>query len=218
MGLFITFEGIEGCGKTTQMQLLAAFLETHGHGCVLTREPGGTPVGEAIRGIFLNSGNTALTATTELLLVTAARTQHIHEIIMPALAGGSIVVCDRFFDATAAYQGSAGGIDMALIERSHELFCEGLRPDLTLLLDCPVYLGLSRSRARNDAAGLALAEGRFEDKDSDFHERVRLGYLELARRDPGRFAIIDAGASIGQMQQQISACVRMKLREHGYAV
>ena len=218
MGLFITFEGIEGCGKTTQIQLLAAFLETLGHGCVLTREPGGTPVGEAIRGIFLNSGNTALTATTELLLVTAARAQHIHEIIMPALAGGNIVVSDRFFDATAAYQGSAGGIDMALIERSHELFCEGLRPDLTLLLDCPVELGLARSRARNSAAGLALVEGRFEDKESDFHYRVRLGYLELARREPGRFAIIDAGASIEQMQQQITACVRIKLREKGYAV
>ena len=218
MGLFITFEGIEGCGKTTQIQLLAAYLETLGHDCVLTREPGGTPVGEAIRGIFLNSRNTELTALTELLLVTAARAQHIHEVIMPALAEGKIVVCDRFFDATAAYQGSAGGIDMALIERSHELFCAGLKPDLTLLLDCPVYLGLGRSRARNDAEGLALAEGRFEDKDSGFHSRVRQGYLELSQREPGRFGIIDAGASIGQMQQQIAACVRFKLREKGYAV
>lgn len=218
MGLFITFEGIEGCGKTTQIELLAAWLETRGLGCVRTREPGGTAAGEAIRGIFLNSGHTELTALTELLLVTAARAQHLHEVVMPALNAGGIVVCDRFFDATAVYQGCAGGLDRDLIERSHELFCAGLRPDITLLLDCPVYLGLGRSRARNDEAGLSIAEGRFEDKDGDFHENVRLGYLERARREPGRFAIIDARASVEQMQRQIAACVGIKLREKGYAV
>ncbi|MCX5900125.1 MAG: dTMP kinase [Proteobacteria bacterium] len=122
MGLFISFEGSEGCGKTTQIQLLAKFLESRGLSCILTREPGGTAVGEAIREIFLRSSNTALIPLTELLLVTAARVQHIHEVIIPGLAAGKIVLCDRFFDATAVYQGYAGGAPLELIQRSHELF------------------------------------------------------------------------------------------------
>lgn len=218
MGLFITFEGIEGCGKTTQIKLLARYLEALRLACVLTREPGGTPVGEAIRGIFLNSGNTELTPLTELLLVTAARAQHLHALILPALAAGKIVVCDRFFDATAAYQGYAGGLDLARIDQAHELFCAGIRPDLTLLLDCPVERGLARSRDRNKAEGIELAEGRFEDKDLAFHGKVRQGYLELARREPGRFRTIDAAASIADMQEQIAACVGAQLREQGHAV
>jgi dTMP kinase len=218
MGLFISFEGIEGCGKTTQIQLLAKFLESRGLACILTREPGGTAVGEAIREIFLRSSNTALIPLTELLLVTAARVQHIHEVIIPGLAAGKIVLCDRFFDATAVYQGYAGGAPLELIQRSHELFCGALTPDLTLLLDCPLDVGISRSRARNRAAGLELAEGRFEDKDMAFHGKVRQGYLACADGDPGRFHIIYAGETIQAIHENIAGCVTAKLREKGYAV
>jgi dTMP kinase len=218
MGLFISFEGIEGCGKTTQIHLLAKFLETRGLTCILTREPGGTAVGEAIREIFLHSSNTALIPLTELLLVTAARVQHIHDVIMPALAADRIVLCDRFFDATAAYQGYAAGASLELIRRSHELFCDNLMPDLTLLLDCPLELGLARSRARNKAAGQQLAEGRFEDKDMAFHAKVRQGYFARADQDPGRFHIVYAGETILDIHENIVRSVTAKLREKGYAV
>jgi len=218
MGLFISFEGIEGCGKTTQLQLLAKFLESRGLACILTREPGGTAVGEAIRKIFLRSSNTALTPLTELLLVTAARVQHIHEVIIPALAGGTIVLCDRFYDATAVYQGYAGGASLELIGSSHHLFCGGLMPDLTLLLDCSHELGIARSRARNRQAGLELSEGRFEDKDMAFHGRVRQGYLACVDREPDRFIIINAGESIEAIHEKIVHSVTAKLREKGYAV
>ncbi len=218
MGLFISFEGTEGCGKTTQIQLLAKFLESRGIACILTREPGGTAVGEAIREIFLRSSNTALIPLTELLLVTAARVQHIHEVIMPGLAAGRIVLCDRFFDATAAYQGYAAGVPLELIERSHELFCGNLAPDLTLLLDCPLELGIARSRARNKAAGQELSEGRFEDKEMAFHAKVRQGYFARADKAPERFHIIDAGETIESIHENIVSSVTAKLREKGYAV
>ena len=218
MGLFISFEGIEGCGKTTQIELLGKFLESRGLACILTREPGGTAVGEAIREIFLHSSNTSLIPLTEILLVTAARVQHIHEIIIPGLAAGRIVLCDRFFDATAAYQGYAAGASLSLIERSHELFCGNLEPDLTLLLDCPLELGIARSRARNKAAGQELAEGRFEDKDMDFHARVRRGYFARADQAPARFHIIHAGETIQSIHDNIVGCVTAKLREKGYVL
>jgi dTMP kinase len=218
MGLFISFEGIEGCGKTTQIQLLAQFLESRGLACILTREPGGTAVGEAIRKIFLRSSTTELTPLTELLLVTAARVQHIHEIIIPGLAAGKIVLCDRFFDATAAYQGYAAGAPLELIQRSHELFCDNIAPDLTLLLDCPLELSIARSRARNKAAGHELSEGRFEDKDMAFHARVRQGYFARADQEPGRFHIVYTGETIQAIHANIAGCVTAKLREKGYAV
>ena len=217
-GLFITLEGIDGTGKSTQYRLLVNYLQKLGHSVCATREPGGTPVGEAIRGIFLKSSNTELTALTELLLVTAARVQHILEVIIPALAGGTIVLCDRFYDATAVYQGYAGGASLELIGSSHHLFCGGLMPDLTLLLDCSHELGIARSRARNRQAGLELSEGRFEDKDMAFHGRVRQGYLACVDREPDRFIIINAGESIEAMHEKIVHSVTAKLREKGYAV
>ena len=166
----------------------------------------------------MRSSNTALIPLTELLLVTAARVQHIHEVINPGLAAGKIVLCDRFFDATAAYQGYAAGASLELIERSHELFCDNLAPDLTLLLDCPLELGIARSRARNKAAGQELAEGRFEDKDMAFHARVRQGYFARADQDPDRFHIINAGETIESIHEKIAGCVTAKLREKGYAL
>ena len=218
MGLFVVFEGIEGCGKTTQIKLLSGYFEKRNLPCLLTREPGGTPVSEEIRKIFLHSENKEITPLTELLLVTAARVQHINQVIQPALDAGTIVVCDRFFDATAAYQGYAGGISLDMIYRSHELFCSGLRPDLTLLLDCPVEAGLARSRSRNRDAGREKEDGRFEDKALAFHEKVRRGYLEIAKKEPPRFKIMHAEQPADSLHEEICAAMTEKLREHGYAV
>ncbi|MEI6126007.1 MAG: dTMP kinase [Pseudomonadota bacterium] len=217
MGLFIVFEGIEGCGKTTQIKLLSGYFEKRNLPCLLTREPGGTPVSEEIRKIFLHSEHNEITPLTELLLVTAARVQHIQQVIQPALDAGTIVVCDRFFDATVAYQGYAGRISLDLIYRSHELFCTALYPDLTLLLDCPVEIGLARSRSRNRAAGREKEEGRFEDKALPFHEKVRQGYLELAKKESRRFSIMHAEQPAEALHTAICEVMTQKLREHGYA-
>ncbi|MFC1591828.1 dTMP kinase [Thermodesulfobacteriota bacterium] len=216
--MFIVFEGIEGCGKTTQIRLLGEFLESRQLACTMTREPGGTPVGEEVRKIFLHSDNRALTPLTELLLVTAARAQHVHQVIQPALAAGRVVVCDRFFDATFAYQGYAGSLPLDMVRQSHELFLSGITPDVTLLLDCPVAEGLQRSRSRNRAEGKEVAEGRFEDMDLEFHEQVRQGYLERARQEPERFALIDALQDVASVQDRICQVVSERLREKGYAV
>ncbi|MCP4715529.1 MAG: dTMP kinase [Deltaproteobacteria bacterium] len=216
--MFITFEGIEGCGKTTQMKLLREFFAEVDVPCLLTREPGGTAVGEEIRKIFLHSDNTELLASTELLLVTAARVQHINMVIRPALAQGKVVVCDRFFDATAAYQGSAGGVEPAMIEKAHAIFCDSFLPDLTILFDCPVEIGLGRSRSRNRDEGIEKMEGRFEDKDICFHEKVRAGYLERADREPGRFVLVDTRQSVEAVHQQVVQVVREGLGKVGYVV
>jgi dTMP kinase len=218
MSLFIVFEGIEGCGKTTQIKLLGDFLDSRNIAYTLTREPGGTPIGEAIRKIFLHSDNAAMLPLTELILVTAARVQHIHQVISPALAAGQVVICDRFFTATVAYQGYAGGVNLDLITQSHELFCGGLQPDLTILLDCPVATGLARSRSRNKAAGTEQEEGRFEEKRLAFHERVRQGYHALAARTPDRFMILDADRPVAAVQRDLCAAVTPRLKGQGYAV
>lgn len=218
MGVFIVFEGIEGCGKTTQIKLLGSYLEQKKIPCLLTREPGGTPVGEEIRKIFLHSRHKEIIPLAELLLVTAARAQHISQVIQPALEEGRVVVCDRFADATVAYQGYAGGIALDMIHKSHELFCSSLRPDLTLLLDCTVDAGLARSRDRNRATGIEVAEGRFEDKALAFHEKVRQGYLAVARQDPGRFRIIHAEQSVDIVHGEVCRVVAETLKGKGYAV
>jgi len=218
MGLFITFEGIEGCGKTTQIQLLDRYFQEIQLPCRFTREPGGTSVGESIRNIFLHSANRDITPDVELLLVTAARVQHIAQVIEPALDAGAVVVCDRFFDATAAYQGYAGGVPLEVIRRSHELFCHALRPGLTVLLDCSVEAGLFRSRTRNRQKGTGVAEGRFEDMAVSFHEKVRRGYLTLAEQEPERFCIINAEEPVEAVQDQVRRAICEKLREAGYVV
>jgi dTMP kinase len=218
MGLFITCEGIEGCGKTTQLELLGRALTRRGIACTLTREPGGTPAGEAIRRLFLHSASAELLPLTELLLITAARVQHVERVIRPALQAGRVVVCDRFCDATAAYQGYAGGIPLETIDGCHRLFLDGMAPDLTLLFDCPVEVGLGRSRARNRADGIEQTEGRFEAKDDAFHEKVRRGYLALARRFPGRFVVLDAGDTIDGLHGQVCRVVLPLMQERGYAV
>ncbi|TWJ26376.1 dTMP kinase [Geobacter argillaceus] len=194
-GLFITFEGIEGCGKTTQIRLLAERLEDAGHEVLLTREPGGCPIADQVRAILLDAGNTAMVPLAELLLYAAARAQHVQEVIAPALAAGRTVLCDRFTDATLAYQGYGRGLDRTIIGQLNRLASAGATPDLTILLDCPVEIGLSRAIARNDSrSGVAgePKEDRFEREARQFHERVREGYLTLARQETGRFVTVDA--------------------------
>jgi dTMP kinase len=216
--MFITFEGIEGCGKTTQISLLAETLIRQGLACFATREPGGTAIGEAIRGIFLHCANDDMLPVTELLLVTAARAQHVERVIKPRLRSGAIVLCDRFIDATVAYQGCASGLGRDMVMRCHDLFVGSLMPDVTLLLDCPVEIGLARSRERNRAAGKDLDEGRFEERGRAFHEQVRAGYLEQARREPARFEIIPAEGRPGDIHRHVAESVLRRMRGAGHAV
>jgi dTMP kinase len=190
-GMFITFEGIEGSGKSTQIVMLANYLSAQGRQITLTREPGGTAIGDQVRKILLDPENTALDARAELLLYAAGRAQHLAELIAPDLREGKIVLCDRFSDATLAYQGYGRGIDRTMILSLDRIVTNGLRPHLTVLLDIDAAAGLARARVRNKRSGLE-AEARFENEEFAFHQRVREGYLELAREDPARFRVMDA--------------------------
>jgi dTMP kinase len=218
MGYFIVFEGIEGCGKTTQLSLLGEYLKKKGLPVIITREPGGTVIGDEIRKILLSTKNADIAPETELLLYTASRVQHLQQLIIPALNVGTTVLCDRFFDATVAYQGYGEGIDVALIRQIQKTFFSYIIPDLTILLDCPVDLGLGRSRRRIKSEGKESAEGRFEEKELIFHERVRSGYLELARMEPKRFCIINGEQEVAEVHQEICAAVEQGLKEKGYAI
>ena len=202
-GTFITFEGIEGCGKTTQIKLLAEQLGALGHEVVLTREPGGTQIGERVRAVLLDSSHAGMAPVAELLLYGAARNQHVREVIRPALERGAIVLCDRYADATTAYQGAARAIDPEIIQSVHRIATEGVWPDLTLLFDMPAESGLSRARARNREDGTQGREDRFEQEALDFHERVRAGYLAIARAEPDRVSIIDATRGIEEIRRDI---------------
>jgi dTMP kinase len=200
--LFITFEGIEGCGKTTQIKRLAWRLEERGVKLISTLEPGGTRIGQDIRKVLLDSKNSHLAPLAELILYAADRAQHIEEVIKPALDQGKWVLCDRFFDATVAYQGSGRGLDMSLIKTLNDLVTKGIRPDLTLLLDCPSETGIERAVKRININGEA-GQDRFEREKMEFHKRVREGYLEIARREQRRFAIIDATLSEDRVEEEI---------------
>jgi dTMP kinase len=190
--MFITLEGIEGSGKTTQAKHMASFLQDKGIDCVLTREPGGTRIGKRIRSILLDPVCSDMSPLTELLLYNADRAQHINELIGPSLAAGKTVICDRYFDATWVYQGFTRGVDIELVSRLHQLVFEGLKPDITILLDLLPQLGLKRAWKQIENGGRVEAETRFEAEALSFHKNVRLGYLELARYEPERFRIIDA--------------------------
>ncbi len=183
-GIFITFEGVEGAGKTTQVQRLETVL---GPDVVVTREPGGTPVSERIRDIFLTSDR--ITTMTELLLIAAARAQHVDERIRPALASNQIVICDRFIDATVAYQGYRGGIDLEIIHQLNHIATGGLTPDITFILDLPPEIGLQRQQQDE------THRDRLDREPLEFHRRVREGYLAAAEADPHRVKLIDAAQS-----------------------
>ena len=199
-GRFITLEGIEGAGKSTVARVVFEHLAAHGVTAHLTREPGGTPLAERVREIVLQRGDEQISSGGETLLMFAARSIHVENLIRPALARGEWVVCDRFTDATRAYQGSGRGVDPRTIEDLARIATGGLEADCTLLLDLPVSVGLARARARSGAAA-----DRFEAEAEAFFERVRAGYLEVARRDPERIRIIDAGAARPDVQRQVIA-------------
>ena len=195
---FITLEGIEGAGKSTVAKFVLAWLARQQLPGRLTREPGGTPLAERLRRLVLEPGAESLSPVAETLLMFAARDLHLQGVIRPALARGEWVVCDRFTDATRAYQGSGRGVDAELIESLAEAVHGGLAPDCTLLLDLPVSVGLARARGR--AGG---STDRFEAETTAFFERVRAGYLELARREPRRFQVIDAAAPLERVEAQV---------------
>ena len=202
--MFITLEGIEGSGKTTQMEFIRGFLATRGIDCTVTREPGGTPTGKKIRGILLDPEGKDLSPDTELLLYTADRLQHIREVISPSLRAGKTVLCDRYFDATLAYQGYARGLDGDRIRELHRLLCDGLTPDLTLLFDLSPEEGLARAWRQIHEGERSCAESRFEQEALDFHRKVRDGYLLLAATEPDRFRIIDAAKGIDHVRRQVT--------------
>jgi len=212
MSLFITFEGIEGSGKTTQIRLLAERLSGAGRSVVATREPGGCPIADAIRQILLHPGNNALVPRAELLLYAAARAQHVDEIIQPALREGKIVLCDRFTDATTAYQGYGRSLDLEMIDRLNRLATDGLFPDLTILLDMSAEEGLRRAKRRNVEQDLG-DEDRFEQESLSFHRRVRQGYLALASREK-HFQRVNAEGTTTEVSARISAVVDDFLEHH----
>jgi dTMP kinase len=205
-GTFITFEGIEGSGKSTQIVLLANYLKSHGVKVVLTREPGGTLIGDQIRKVLLDPANRALDPSAELFLYSASRAQHLSEVILPALAAGTIVLCDRFSDATLAYQGYGRGLDRNMIRELDRIVTAGMRPDLTMLLDIDAVTGLARARGRNSSRGLE-GEARFENEEIAFHERVRQGYLALAKHEPERFRVVDATPAPDRIEMEIRKIV-----------
>ncbi len=197
--MFISFEGGEGSGKTTQIRAVADRLAESGHDCVVTKEPGGTVIGEKIRAILLSPGTGALDPVTELLLYAADRNQHVREMIQPMLAAGKIVLCDRFLDSTRVYQGFARGLDKKLIDRLNDLVLGLLRPDLTFLLDIKPEEGLKRVWRQVESGGRPVDETRFENERLLFHQKVRNGYLELSFQEPDRFVVIDAAGSPDQV-------------------
>ena len=197
-GMFITIEGGEGAGKSTHVQFIKEWLTRRGQSVVQTREPGGTPLGEKIRALLLATATVGVATDTELLLMFAARAQHLHEVIKPALARGVVVLCDRFTDATYAYQGGGRGVDAQRIAILEQWTQAGLRPHLTLLLDLPVEQGLARAAKRG-------TPDRFEQEQVAFFERVRAAYLRQAGTEPQRIKVIDAAADIARVQNQIVA-------------
>jgi dTMP kinase len=200
-GLFVTFEGIDGCGKTTQLALLSERLRDAGREVVETVEPGGTGAGRAIRAILLDPRHDALSARTELLLYFASRAQNVSQVISPALKRGAVVLCDRFTDSTVVYQGAGRGLDEATILELHRIACGDIFPDLTILLDIDAETSLARARWRNLETG--SAETRMDDEDGAFFERVRAGYLRLASAEPKRIRVVDARGTVDVVAENI---------------
>lgn len=213
--MFISFEGIEGSGKSTAQRLLAEHFQGLGHDPLLTREPGGCALGRSLRPILLDARTRGLSSRAELYLFLADRAQHVAEVIRPALEAGHIVLCDRYTDSTLAYQGSGRGLDPEHLRRINDMATGGLLPDLTLLLDLPVHCGLERAGQRNREEGTVLSEGRFDAESLEFHERVRQGYRALAADEPDRIAIIDAAQPPEDVMLQCLSAVEAVLRRRG---
>ncbi len=203
--MFVTLEGIEGTGKSTQIRLLSDYLESRGLEVVLTREPGGSRLGQELRRMLLHLDNRDMAPTAELFLYLADRAQHVAQVIRPALAAGKWVVSDRFADSTVVYQGYGRGLDPKLLHSLNEVAVDGLWPDLTLLLDLPAEVGLNRALARNLREGKSREEGRFEAEALEFHNRVREGYLTWAALHPERFRVVDAAGAPEDVFRHIRA-------------
>lgn len=216
-GRFITFEGLDGCGKSTQIERLATVLRAQGLEVVVTREPGGTAVGEKIRQLLLDTSTLGLSALAELALMFASRAQHIKEVIQPALVDGQVVLCDRFTDSTEAYQGGGRKLGSKPILAMHQILCEDLQPDLTILMDSDVARSVERARRRNKAQAGKDGRGRgdenrFEQESRAFFGRVRTKYLEIAAREPLRVVVVDARGTPAETHAQIVEIVRRKLK------
>lgn len=203
MGKFITLEGIEGVGKTSNLRFIEELLESSGHDCVVTREPGGTKLGEALRGLLLSHSDENMSADAELLMMFAARAEHLSKVILPALENNQTVLCDRFTEATYAYQGGGRLLDVDKISELEQWVQGDLRPDLSIILDAPVEIGRARAGSRS-------APDRIEKEQDDFFQRVRNAYIELANNYPQRICLIDASVDLNAVQQQI----REKLVEY----
>ena len=208
-GHFLTFEGMDGCGKTTELRMLAQYLRERERVVVETVEPGGTDIGRQIRRILLDPANTAIHARTELLLYFASRAQNVEEVIRPALAAGNEVLCDRFTDSTLVYQGCGRGLAASVVLTLDRIACQGLRPDTTILIDIDLETSLNRARRRNERYG--QAESRIDDESAAFHEDVRKGYLALAEAEPERFIVIDGRAPIGDVARNIREALRSRV-------
>ena len=206
-GKFITFEGLDGTGKSTQMRKLAAVVRAAGHKVIETREPGGTLTGEKIRKVLLDSATAGLSPLAEMALMFASRAQHIAEVIEPVLAAGNIVLCDRFTDSTEAYQGSGRRLGSDAVRELHRVLCGNLQPDLTILMDSDPHASISRARRRNKrnskSAGRSHDENRFEQEKRAFFMRVREGYQAIAKREPERVVVVDARGTPGQTHGKI---------------
>ena len=209
-GKFISFEGLDGCGKTTQMEKLVASLRSESIEVLTTREPGGTEIGERIRAVLLDSRTAGLDSYAEMALMFASRAQLIAEVIEPALAAGKWVLCDRFTDSTEAYQGGGRQIGSEAVLKLHKLLCRGLWPDLTILMDSDVSFSVNRARRRNKSA--EQDENRFEKESHGFFTRVREAFLEIARREPQRVILIDARPPIELVHAEILRAVGGRLR------
>ena len=203
MNKLITFEGIEGSGKSTQVKLAAAYLIKKKVSIIVTQEPSGTDIGRKIGDILFKRQHSHICAETELLLFCAARAQHVREVIMPALEKDKVVLCDRFSDATYAYQGAGRGLDRELIRLINDYSSLFLKPDMTLLFDLPVKIGLQRATARNNKLKDPASTDRFERENIEFHRRIREGYLDIFKKDPDRFRLTDANRDIDTIQEEV---------------
>lgn len=210
-GLFITFEGIDGCGKSTQRDLLAEELKRRGLDVLVTREPGGTAIGEDIRKILVSDASVHIAPTTELLLYVAARAQHVAELIRPALEAGRIVVSDRYTDSTVAFQGYGRGLDLEMIATLNKFATGDLRPDITIVFD----LAPATARGRLGSRPIGGLLGAFDEQHSDFHERMRQGYLKMARNEASRIRVVDASGSVEETQAKVLALVLPMLNKCG---
>jgi dTMP kinase len=217
-GLFITLEGLDGSGKTTQIKRLAAWMQKRGLNPEVTRQPGGTATGDRIRALLLDSGSTAVAPMTEMALMFADRAQAIAEVILPALAAGSVVLCDRFTDSTEAYQGGGRELGSAAVLELHRLVCGDLQPDLTLLLLPSLETSLERARHRNQRATAQTGqdEGRFEQEQDAFYRRVWLKYREIAAREKERVVLIKGNLSLDEVHEQIVEAVSERLVISGH--